>query len=58
METKSMLYLVTEYASNGEMFSKCHVFKDPLMLISLVISNVKESVIIFCPLCYSLFLGD
>lgn len=22
METKSMLYLVTEYASNGEMFSK------------------------------------
>lgn len=24
METKSMLYLVTEYASNGEMFSKFH----------------------------------
>ena len=29
METKSMLYLVTEYASNGEMFSKCHVLKTP-----------------------------
>lgn len=57
METKSMLYLVTEYASNGEMFSKCHVFKDPLMLISLVIYNL-ESVIVFRPLCYSSFFGD
>lgn len=46
METKSMLYLVTEYASNGEMFSKfarhfdMFSFKDPLMLISLVIYNL------------------
>jgi len=40
METKSMLYLVTDYASNGEMFSKCYVFKEPLILTSLAISNL------------------
>lgn len=50
-----MLYFVMEYVSNGEMFSKCYVFKDFFMLILLVIFNLKESVIVFWLLCYFLF---
>lgn len=30
METKDMLYIVTEYAKNGEMFGECAVLPDIL----------------------------
>lgn len=30
METKDMLYIVTEYAKNGEMFGECGVLPDIL----------------------------
>lgn len=39
METKDMLYIVTEYAKNGEMFGEGRVDLDVLTLLN----NVRQS---------------
>lgn len=39
METKDMLYIVTEYAKNGEMFGERRVHPDILTLLT----NVRRS---------------
>lgn len=41
METKDMLYIVTEYAKNGEMFGGCRVRPDVLTLRANVRQNLS-----------------
>lgn len=40
METKDMLYIVTEYAKNGEMFGECSVIFLKILLVKMNVGEI------------------